>query len=195
MATPKLFRSWMPTSNATYDCTIVEASRATTADMPIFDSIDIGDYFLKETFIGGNWRCNNPVLYVLQEAKSAFTNPRFSCVLSIGTGLKGIMGTNRSNDVMNSDLVEALEKIATDCEDISENTARAFANTKGIYYRFDVEQGLQGVGLTDREELPAVQTLTRQYLTQHEVDRKLDMLVQALIKSAGKFSMLSLYSI
>jgi len=152
--------------------------------MPIFDSIEIGDHFLKETFTGGSWRCNNPILYVLQEATSVFTNPRFSCVLSIGMGLKGVIGMDRSNGVINGDLIGALEKIATDCEETSENTARAFANTDGIYYRLNVEQGLlQGI---DREELPVVQILTRQYLAQYEVDRKLDLLVQALIKSAGK---------
>jgi hypothetical protein len=70
----------------------VEAIRATTAEDPFFPSIDIGDANVKETFIHGGSRINNPVKAVLEEAVSIFPGQSISCVLSIGSGAQGITG-------------------------------------------------------------------------------------------------------
>jgi len=40
-----------------------------------------------------------------------------------------------------------MRQIATDCEEECTNAARHFEHTPGVYFRFNVEQGLQGVGL------------------------------------------------
>src|SRR5258705_4764506 len=66
MAHPTLFRSWAASKNPTFDCTIVEAVRATSADPTLFKGIDIGQQNLKVRYLDGGLRCNNPVRYVLQ---------------------------------------------------------------------------------------------------------------------------------
>lgn len=186
MASPVLFRSWTPSKNPTYNCTIVEACRATTADMPIFPSIDIGEPSLKETCIGGSLRCNNPVKYVLEEAESAFPNIPISCVTSIGAGMRDVIGMKEPNDSATAWIFYVLQGIATDCEFTSEDIAKTFSNKPGIYFRLNVDQGLQGVGLTDWEDMSVVQTHTSQYLKVYDVDQKVTTLVNVLVGPSGR---------
>jgi len=163
----------------------VEACRATTADVPIFTAIEIGDLWLKETFVGGSLRCNNPVKFVLQEAKSAFPNQTISCVLSIGAGIRHVIGLKGPNNDDTSHLSNLFQRIATDCESTSEDTAKQLSDRPGVYFRLNVDQGLQGVGLTQWEEMSTVLTHTLQYLHLHDIDHKVARLVQILVGSPG----------
>src|SRR5258706_16135266 len=90
LSSPTLFRTYVSPRHASYNCTIVEAIRATTAEDPFFPSIEIGD--IKETFISVGSGINSPVKAVLEEAMSIFPNQRISCVLSIGSGAQGVTG-------------------------------------------------------------------------------------------------------
>ena len=185
MASPVLFRSYTPPKNPTYNCTVVEACRATTADMPIFPSIEIGEPSLKETCIGGSLRCNNPVKYVLEEAESAFPNTPISCVASIGAGMRDVIGMKEPNDSATAWVLYVLQGIATDSEFTSEDIAKSFSKKPGIYFRLNVDQGLQGVGLTDWGGLSVVNTHTSQYLRVSDVDQKVTKLVKVLIGPSG----------
>jgi len=153
--------------------------------MSIFPPIKIGEPLLEETFMGGSLRWNNPVNFVLREAKSAFPDLTTSCVVSIGAGTKYVIGTKGPND---SSLI--LQQIVSDCESTSEDTANLFSDKPGIYFRLNVEQGLQGIGLTQSEEIRNIKTHTTQYLKILKVNQEVDRLVQKL---AGHLSMLQRY--
>jgi len=161
----------------------VEACRATTADVPIFTAIEIGDLWLKETFIGGSLRCNNPVKFVLQEAQSAFPNRTISCVLSIGAGMRHVIELKGLNNNDTSHLSNLFQRIATDCESASEDMAKQLSDR--VYFRLNVDQGLQGVGITQWEEMSTVLAHTLQYLRLHDIDHKIARLVQVLVGSSG----------
>ena len=195
MSSPILFRSWTPSVNPTYNPTVVEACRATTADMPIFASIKIGKPPLKETFVGGSIRCNNPVKFVLEESKSAFPNEIISCVVSIGAGLKDVVGLATPNSAT-ARLFDVFKEIATDCEPTSEDTEKQFTDNEGAYFRLNVDRGLQGVGLTQWEKMSAVKAHTLQYLKLYNIDQKVAQLVQMLTRHSGMlrgYERLSLY--
>jgi len=70
--------------------------------------------------------------------------------------------------------------MASDCEKLSEETARDAANQSFSYCRLNVDQGLQHVSLAEWEKLKDVQLHTLQYLQKHDVGQKVDRLVQVL---------------
>jgi len=186
MASPALFRSWIPDRDMTYNCTIVEACRATTAAMPFFKSIDIGTSGLKETFIGGILY-NNPIRIVQNEAKYALPDQAVACLVSIGAGVQGIIGLEQGVNSTTVLLTSLLERIVSDCEAISREVVEEYTTRRNVYFRLSVEHGLQGVGATRWEELPAVKSHTRAYLKQHDVDQKVHQLVQVLVGNEGNF--------
>lgn len=94
MAHPRRFRTYQVRENASPNCFIWEASRATTAAPTFFKRISIGEEGrAKEDFIDGGIRCNNPVKQVIEEARTLFgDNSILGCLVSIGTGHPGIIG-------------------------------------------------------------------------------------------------------
>ncbi|KDQ50311.1 hypothetical protein JAAARDRAFT_200086 [Jaapia argillacea MUCL 33604] len=74
-ATPHLFRTYTVSHNATDDCCIWEAARATSASPTFFKKMLVGRPNMQEAFVdAGSIGCNNPIQVVLQEAKLAFPN-------------------------------------------------------------------------------------------------------------------------
>ena len=60
-----------------------------------------------------------------------------------------------------------------------------FSDTPGVYFRFNVEQGLQAVSLSDWERLADVEAHTRQYLRLGDVELKLQRVVDVLLQCVG----------
>ena len=180
---PFLFRSWSPVANQTYDCTIVEAARATSAAPTFFKAIEFGEP-IRQRYIDGGFGCNNPVRHVIEEAKSLFPTRPISCVISLGTGAAGIIGLDQANvfqRLLRRSLIKALIGIATDCERRSEETAQDAARLKLFQYtRLNVNQGLQHVSLAEWEKLAEVQLHTLQYLKTQSVGESVDRLVKVL---------------
>jgi len=188
IAHPTLFRSWRASKNPTFNCTVVEAVRATSADPTLFKGIDIGEKNLKERYLDGGLRCNNPVRYVLQEAQSVFPDRPISCIVSIGTGTANVISLQKSDTfrkLLPMKLIDVLKRIATDCENTSEETANQSPSMQNVYFRLNVDQGLQVVSLAEWERLGEVKTHTEQYLHRHDVNRKVSRLIEVLNKPRG----------
>ena len=144
---------------------IWEAARATSAATTFFDSIVIGPF--KERFVDGALGFNNPVSVVLDEAIDQWYDARnaIQCIVSIGTGEPhpGSVGNNAS------EALGTLKKIATE----TERTADRFAKDHpeyvlaGKYYRFNVDRGLEDVGLEHHEKLNIIASATSRYM-QHD---------------------------
>jgi len=182
LSSPTLFRTYTPPWNPSYNCTIVEAIRATTAEVPFFPSVDIGEEGLKETFIYGGPRLNNPVKAVLNEAKINFSGQYVSCVLSIGSGAQSSIGFKTMST---SDRVKVLEKVMKDGESISDEVANGLSDGDVFYCRLNVGDGLQNICFEDWQGLGDVKTHTEKYLQKPEVKQKVDRLIQILNQRSG----------
>ena len=105
-------------------------------------------------------------------------------LISIGTG-KPIphSGGERADQ-----LLESMIQIVTD----TENTAKEFANenyhepkaSRPAYHRFNVEQGLENVGLEEWKKFGKLNAATREYLNgkRQELDECIAALVSAICK-------------
>lgn len=180
---PNLFRTW-EAQRSHHNVTILEAARVTCTIPTLFKSAQIADGSVIETYVDAGFHCNNPVKYVLREAKTLPSTP--SCILSLGTGLESIIALPNPDAfqrLLPTQLVKVFKDIATDCEKTAEETAREFSGRPDFYFRLNVSQGMQGISFAEWEKLSDVLTHTKQYLLKHEVSRRVDELVNVLHRS------------
>lgn len=151
--------------------TICDASLATSAATGFFDPVSIG----ARQFVDGALGANNPVDEVEGEASNIWCSetgdikPLVKCFISIGTGNPGI---KTIEDNMLKFLSRTLVDLATD----TESTERKFIAKwrqhydEKRYFRFNVEQGLQGLGLAEYKEQGTIESATDSYLS-HQAQR------------------------
>ncbi len=106
---------------------------------------------------------NNPVNLVVSEARNIWPSSPFAVILSLGTGkpqMKAV-GT-KAKDVLNTCI-----RLATEAD----QTARQFRDNQphmvqmNKYFRFNVEQGLQDVGMEEWKTLgKVIEPATMDYL-------------------------------
>ena len=176
---PCLFRTYQAPKYPSPNCTIWEAVRATSAAPTFFKRIIING----EPYVDGGMGCNNPVQQVLQEAELVFPDRHVACIISIGTGQARTISIPKPSwfqRVLPLKVIDAVRKIATDCEASAQVAARRFERTPGIYFRFNVEQGLQEVALQQWERLDEVRAHTRKYIRMADVDARLDAAVASI---------------
>ena len=185
--TPHLFRTYSTPKYETFNCTIWEAARATSAAPTFFKRIVIGELGSSQSYVDGGMGCNNPIMQVLEEAELIFPGRHVACIVSIGTGQpQTIRLPTRSRlrqtfqQVLPQDVIVAMQAIATSCEHSAREVAKRFQGTSNIYFRFNVEQGLQNVGLEQWEKLEDVTANTENYMRVPEVDQKLEAAVTAI---------------
>lgn len=147
---------------------IVEAALATSAAPTLFDEIKIDNII----HLDGGLGANNPVKQVALEACDIWFKERgeidlqanVKCFLSIGTGHPGI--TRVRTEKVFSFLTETLVKMATDTEKTAiefEDSWRAPLDNRR-YFRFNVQHGLQDVGLEEYNMKGEIQSATEAYL-------------------------------
>jgi predicted acylesterase/phospholipase RssA len=182
---PTLFRSYRAPINKTFDCTIWEAARATSAAPTFFKSIVIGEPGATQPYIDGGIGLNNPTLQVIDEAQSIFSDRRVACIVSIGTGQAKTIEIPKPGpfqQVVPLDFVNAVISIATECEMTSEAMVQRFQNTQNFYFRFNVEQGLQEVKMAQWDRLDKVAAHTKRYLQMEDVKKKIGAAVDAILQ-------------
>lgn len=164
--------------------TIVEAALATSAAPSFFDRIDIDDVI----YLDGALGANNPVKQVVREASDIWFKERgepdlqenVKCVLSLGTGHPGISPVR--DDKAYKFLSETLTKMVTDTEKIAEEFADSWRGPldKGCYFRFNVQHGLENVGLEEFNKKGEIQSTTSSYLEQRTNQLSVGRCVTAL---------------
>ncbi|EKM81516.1 hypothetical protein AGABI1DRAFT_83008 [Agaricus bisporus var. burnettii JB137-S8] len=178
MDIPVLFRTYQ--SGETHsNCKIWEAARATSAAPTFFKRAIIGR---NQPFIDGGLGRNNPSQVVLEEANVLFGARQIGCLVSIGTGQAGVNKIKKPGllqQILPTDVIDALKRITTDCESTHQAMLRRFANLPNIYFRLNVDQGMQGIELSEWEKLSNVEAHTMQYMRKEEVVGKLVLLVSA----------------
>jgi len=176
---PVLFRTY-PSHETHSGCKIWEAARATSAAPTFFKRIEIGR---EQPFIDGGMGRNNPSRVVLDEANTLFKARPVGCLVSVGTGHTGTISIKKPGflqQVLPTDVIEALKAISTDCEATHQDMRGRFANSSNTYFRLNVEQGMQGIGPSEQERLANVEAHTMQYMKRKEVDEMLVLVVNAI---------------
>lgn len=83
------------------------------------------------------------------------------------------------------DVALALTKIVTDCERVAEDMDRRFHNSPGVYFRFNVDQGMEDVKLGDWEKLDVVNDVTDMYLRSATVSKTMADAAVAVLARRG----------
>src|ERR1700761_4134149 len=182
---PILIRTYRGSANQTDDCHVWEAARATTATPTYFDPITIGNIGTALRCIDGGFGQNNPVSEVYEEAKAIFRGRSVSCLISIGCGQASTIhipktGFFRRAKNFPNHIIQAAKDMATDCEQKHQETARSFADKSGIYFRFNVEEGLEAVGFEEWKKINNISSHTKHYMMMQETSRIFDSAVHAL---------------
>jgi hypothetical protein len=151
---------------------ICEAALATSAATGFFDPVSIGE----RQFEDGAFGANNPVDEVEGEASDIWCSetrelkPLVKCFISVGTGNPG---KKAIEDNMLKFLSTTLVHIVTETERTEMKFIRNWRQhyEEKRYFRFNVEQGLQGIGLAEYRERGTIESATDEYLqhTQQKV--------------------------
>lgn len=185
MNSPRLFQSYQSFSAGQYlELKIWEAARATSAAPTCFKRMKIGPPGAQEEFLDGGLGNNNPIKLLMKETPKAFDDQRaVACIISIGTGSTNITEFKEPGlfqKVVPTNLIDALKEIATDCERVEKEVAQRFATTPGIYFRFNVEHGLERIPMESYDELGNIKAKTINYLQDDKIAHSVDEAVLAL---------------
>ncbi|KAF4920399.1 Calcium-independent phospholipase A2-gamma [Colletotrichum fructicola] len=154
----------LPTKKDT-SATICEAALATSAATGLFDPVSIGP----RKYVDGALGANNPVDQVEDEASNLWCSesgnlkPLVKCFISLGTGNPGKKSIQDRLDKFVSDTLIA---ISTDTEATAEKFIGRWRQhyDSNQYFRFNVEQGLQQVGVAEYEQQGLIEAATEEYL-------------------------------
>ncbi|KEP45593.1 kinesin light chain [Rhizoctonia solani 123E] len=181
-STPVMFRSYNVSANPGPNCTIAQALYATMAHPDLFKGIDIPDASVPQSFIGGEIGCSNPLAHVLSEVNRIYPSHRVACIISIGAGHARTIqlpSTSRLKLLLRTHDVAAMKGMATDSERVAEEMAGRFQDTSGVYFRFNVDQGVQDMKDGSWERLGETMEHTKAYLQKNETNQRIENAVHA----------------
>lgn len=182
----RYFHSYKARAHRSYNCTIVEAALATCAFPGILGPIYIGEPGGEEKFVDAGLGCNNPVRNVLQEATQELKGD-IVCLISVGSGKEPVIAhTPTEKGFKNSAEVNALlSRIASDCEAGHEEMLNQFPHGD-IYFRFNVERGLEYTMEEEWLHKGTVHTHTSAYLSKGDVNHSLNKAIESLLKERSE---------
>ena len=92
---------------------------------------------IMQPLIDGGLGCNNPSKLLLKEAKVVFPTHQTRCLLSIRTGQAELISIRKPGffqQIVPTDVIDALKAISTDCEATHNEMLLLFANSPNIYF-------------------------------------------------------------
>ncbi|CUA77736.1 Nephrocystin-3 [Homo sapiens] [Rhizoctonia solani] len=185
---PTLFRSYPAAVNPGPDCTIREALHTTIAHPDLFKSIDIVDLSVSQSFVGGELGCSNPITHLLSELNRIYPGRQVASIISIGAGHARTIHVPEPSRWRRTQDVMVMKDMATDSERVAEEMSSRFEGTSGVYFRFNVDQGMQDMKHGSWERLGEAMQHTKAYLQTSDTSRKLDSAVRASIRRCGTIS-------
>jgi len=164
-------RSYVLPEESNIPATICQATLATSAATTFFEPVHIGN----QMFADGGLGANNPVDEVEGEAANIWCSedrdvkPLVKCFISIGTGNPG---NNSFEDSTIKFLHQAVVEITIETGNTENKFMARWAKNfdKRRYFRFNVEQGSQDIGLDKYKRKGTVEAVTEGYLS-HEAQR------------------------
>jgi predicted acylesterase/phospholipase RssA len=136
---PQIFRSYNTREEPAMQGMIWEAARATSATPGLFKPMQIGG----QRYIDGGFGHNNPTSLAFEEAKILYPSRAVVLVTSIGSGHPDTIQFPKSLRL--TSITNTMKQIATDCEKTHEENMRRFRVIPSAYFRFNVQQGIQGL--------------------------------------------------
>ncbi|KAH8792394.1 hypothetical protein DL96DRAFT_1515757 [Flagelloscypha sp. PMI_526] len=176
---PRLFRNYGSRANRSPDCTVWEATLATMAIPSLFAPIVIGKQPLVETFVGGEFGCNNPTGELTREAACVFKDCQICCIINIGSGHAGHLSLSQG-------LSTLFSSIASDCERVADDMERRFEHASGRFWRLSVDQGLQNQAF-DLSNFEILISHTHSYLQGARTTRSIDILLRDITQRPERF--------
>jgi hypothetical protein len=148
------------------------ACRATSAATSFFDTIAIGPF--DEEFIDGALGANNPVYTLWNQARDVWGDQlhgRLKCLVSIGTGVPTLKPVR--DDVLG--IWATLRELATETEKTAELFRRdkSSLDDEGRYYRFNVDRGLEDIGLEESKKKKEIAAATGRYIASQAVFKQM----------------------
>lgn len=158
-------RSYALSDESNIPVSICQAALATSAATTFFKPVHIGN----RIFADGGLGANNPVDEVEGEAaniwcsESGDPKPLVKFFLSIGTGNPGIKPLEES---LIKFLSQTVVGIATETEETEKRFIAKWRRhyNENRYFRFNVDQGLQSIGLDEYKQQGAMESATERYL-------------------------------
>ncbi|CUA74258.1 Kinesin light chain [Rhizoctonia solani] len=170
---PVIFRSYPVTTNPGPNCAIWQVLRATIAHPELFKGIDIVDSSVPQSFVGGDIGCSNPLAHVLSEVERVWPKRQVSCIVSIGAGHTRTIQMPKSSWWHRTQDIIVMKDMATDSERVAEEMSLRFQITSGVYFRFNVDQGMQDMKSGSWEKLGEAVQHARSYLQKNETNQML----------------------
>ena len=178
-----------------------EAARATSAAPTFFKRIEIGEPGgIKEAFIDGGVGRNNPTNCVLDEANTVFPGREIACLVSIGCGQPKTAGIGPKPSFYHRfipmhfwPVIKALRHIATDSENTAQEVSKKFRDKRDVYFRFNVEQGMQTIEMNEYKHLDQVTAHTLAYLRREENSRRVDTAARKLFEQGKRHRSYGMY--
>jgi hypothetical protein len=146
-------------------------ARATSAATTFFKSIKCGRDEIE--FIDAGFGYNNPCDVLLEEAQEIFPNSELGCVVSVGTGIGAVVGIQDSR----RSILKALKEMASSSKRVVDRLDSRFGDSP-IYYRFDVQRGLEDITLSDWKQTSTIAAHTHNYV--QEQRRRIDLCARTL---------------
>lgn len=160
---------------------IWEACRATSAASTFFDPIAVGRF--DEELVDGATGANNPVWEVWNQAQLLWGPPlenKLKYLVSIGTGVPSLKPFQ--NDVFH--IGDTLAAIATETEQTAERFRRdkSDLDNRGQYYRFNVDRGLEDIGLEESKKKKEIAAATRRYVASQGVLKQMQACADSMAR-------------
>ena len=175
------FRSYESPWNELDDVAIWQACRATSAAPTYFPPAIIGNPPV--AYVDGALGYNNPIRALMDEVRHLWSNRGIGCIISIGTGVPAPRDVGRSI----KPLLETLKAMSTDTEKVAREVKDEIAcSYPGGYFRFNVQHGLEGIGLEEWKEMDRVIIVTVDYLQENW--EQVDLCASRLLNTDGTLS-------
>ena len=166
--------------------TIWQAALATSAATSCFDPVTIGS----GVYMDGGREASNPVHLVEVEAQNIWCpstgdlKSRVKCLVSLGAGH---LGVNSMREKSFGSLSKALMAIVMETECTAENfVSTCEGEYLKRYFRFNVERGLEAVGLAEYKKPGVVESATEAYVNSLEQKFKVDNCVKNLYENQSR---------
>ncbi|KAI0415258.1 acyl transferase/acyl hydrolase/lysophospholipase [Xylaria grammica] len=159
-AEPTLLKSYDNSPNYR-SCSIWQVARATSAATTFFKSIRIGRDEVE--FIDAGFGYNNPCELIIREAERIFLAGGELKILSIGTGIGDVVTIKDTR----LSIINALKRMATSSSKVDASLNDRYRDS-GQYFRFEVNEGLGNVALSDWELTSQISAHTHNYITNQQ---------------------------
>ncbi|KAG8743825.1 hypothetical protein FRC10_011373 [Ceratobasidium sp. 414] len=158
----------------------------------LFDSISIGELPVRMPFVDGSLGCSNPTAHTLTEAQAVHPSGHLSCVISIGAGHASTIQIPKSRPfqrVLPTSVLAVMRSIATDSERVAQEMAMRFRQATDVYFRLNVDQGMQNIQTSEWEKLSKVAAHTVSYTSYPEASEKVDRAAKAIADRKASVAM------